>query len=102
MYPALRFGNGHALYAVHTAFELQSGPDSICRDRRRLDGNGRVLVTAKIGLVGGQHLGLPAATFGVAQVHAQQVTGEQRGFLAALTALDLENDVLAVIRVTWG
>jgi hypothetical protein len=36
---------------------------------------------------------------GVAQVHAQQVAGEQRGLRAALSRLDLEDDVLVVVGV---
>ena len=68
----------------------------------RLDGNRGVLVAAEVGLVGRQHLGLPAATLGVPQVHPQQVAGEQRGFLAALPRLDLDHHVLAVVRVARG
>ena len=37
---------------------------------------------------------------GVADVHAGQVGGEQRGFLAALPRLHLEHDVVGVVRVT--
>ena len=36
---------------------------------------------------------------GVAQVHPQQVAGEQRRLLAALARLDLEDDVLVVVGV---
>ena len=36
---------------------------------------------------------------GEPQVHAQQVAGEQRRLLAALPRLDLEDDVLVVVRV---
>ena len=46
-----------------------------------------------------EHLGLPAAPLGVAQVHPQQVAGEQRRLLAALARLDLDDHVLAVVRV---
>jgi hypothetical protein len=37
---------------------------------------------------------------GVAQVHPQQVAGEQRRLLAALPGLDLQDHVLAVVRIT--
>ena len=41
-------------------------------------------------------------TLGVADVHAGEVGGEQRGLLAALPRLDLEHDVVAVVRVARG
>ena len=46
-----------------------------------------------------EDLGLPAAALGVAQVHPQQVAGEQRRLLAALAGLDLEDHVLVVVGV---
>ena len=49
--------------------------------------------------VGVEHLGPPAAPLGVAQVHPQQVAGEQRRLLAALARLDLDDHVLVVGRV---
>ena len=50
-----------------------------------------VLVAAQVGLDGVEHLGPPAAALGVAQVHPQQVAGEQRRLLAALPGLDLQH-----------
>ena len=44
-------------------------------------------------------LGLPADALGVAQIHPQQVAGEQGGLVAALARLDLEDDVLVVAGV---
>ena len=38
--------------------------------------------------------------FRVADVHAGQVRGEERGFFAALTGLHFEDDVVAVMRIT--
>ena len=43
--------------------------------------------------------GPPAALLGVAQVHPQQVAGEQGRLLAALPGLDLEDDVAVVVGV---
>ena len=37
--------------------------------------------------------------FGVAGVHAVEVGGEERGFLAALAGADLDDDVLLIERV---
>src|SRR3712207_8361266 len=52
-----------------------------------------VLVAAEVAGLGVEDLGLPALPLGVAQVHPQQVAGEQRRLLAALAGLDLEDDV---------
>ena len=97
--PALRLGDRHPLHAVHAALVLQPGV-------RASPGSGvplaltatvDVLVAAEVGLGGVEDLGLPAAPLGVAQVHPQQVAGEQRRLLAALARLDLEDDVLVVV-----
>lgn len=45
-------------------------------------------------------LGLPALALGVAQVHADEIAGEQRRLLAALTRLDLHDHVFLVRGVT--
>ena len=63
------------------------------------DRDGDVLVAAEVGLLGVEDLGLPALPLGVAQVHPQQVAGEQRRLLAALAGLDLQDHVLAVVGV---
>ena len=88
---ALRLGDGHPLHAVHAALVLQPGPGALGalalhRDRRVLD-------AAQAGDGGVQDLGPPAAPFGVPLVHPEQVAGEQRGLLAALARLDLQEDV---------
>ena len=95
---ALRLGDRHPLHPVHAALVLQPGPDrsSGRRDRHR---HGRRLVAAEVGRSCVEDLGLPALPLGVAQVHPQQVAGEQRRLVAALARLDLEDDVLAVVRV---
>ena len=41
-------------------------------------------------------------TLGVADVHAGQIGGEQRGLFAALPRLHLEHDVVAIVRVARG
>ena len=94
---ALGLGDRHPLHAVHAALELQPGPDALVA--ARLDRDGDVLVAAEVGVDGVEDLGRPAAPLGVAQVHPQQVAGEQRRLLAALPRLDLEDDVLVVVGV---
>ena len=80
MNAALRLGRGHALNSVHSAFVLEAGVRRLARlhGAARLDRDGDVLVAAEVALLGLEHLGLPAAALGIAQVHAQQVGGEQR------------------------
>ena len=95
---ALALGGRHPLHAVHAALELQPRPDALVRSRR-LDRHRDVLVAAEVGVLRVEDLGRPAAPLGVAQVHAQQVAGEQRRLLAALPRLDLEDDVLVVVGV---
>ncbi len=99
--PALGLGHRHPLDAVHAALELQPGVGGIAGldGAASLDRDLDVLVAAEVGLLRVQDLGPPAAALGVAQVHPQQVGGEQRGLLAALAGLDLEDDVLVVHRV---
>ena len=95
--PPLRLGDGHPLHAVHPALVLQPGPGAL--GALALHRHGRVLDPAQAGDGGIQDLGLPAAAFGVTLVHPQQVPGEQRGLLAALARLDLQDDVAIVVRV---
>ena len=98
---ALALGDGHPLHPVHAAFVLQPRPRGLTRRRRALGLHGHldVLVAAEVGLGRVDDLGLPATPFGVAQVHPQQVAGEQGGLLAALPRLDLEDDVAVVVGV---
>jgi hypothetical protein len=93
----LRLRRRHPLHPVHTALVLELAPHTGVRpaaDRHR-----HVLVAAEVGLLGVEDLGLPALPLGVAQVHPEQVAGEQRRLLAALTGLDLQDHVLAVVGV---
>lgn len=98
---ALRLGGRHPLHPVHAALVLQPRPHALAGLglpaglHRDLD----VLVAAQLGLGGVDDLGLPADALGVAQVHAQQVAGEQRRLVAARARLDLQDDVLVVTRV---
>ena len=58
-----------------------------------------LLIAAQLGLGFVHDLGLPAALVGVHRVHAVQVSGKQRAFLAACTAANLNVDILLVVRV---
>ena len=46
-----------------------------------------------------EHFHLPALRFGVARVHAEDLGGEQRGFVAAGAGADFEDDVLLVVGI---
>ena len=64
-----------------------------------LDQRDDFLHAARRALVHRHHLDLPALALGVARVHAVEVAGEQRGLVAAGAAADLEDRVLAVVRI---
>ena len=101
MNAALRLGDGHALHAVHPALVLQVRPHALvgCGRALRTDRERNVLETAEL-RVGRTHLGdAPAVRLRVAGVHARQIGGEQRGFFAALTRLDLKDDVHRILGV---
>ena len=98
---ALRLGDGHALHAVHPTLVLQVRPHALvgCGRALRADRERNVLETAEL-RVGRAHLGdAPAVRLRVAGVHARQIGGEQRGFFAALTRLDLKDDVHRILGV---
>ena len=80
-------------------FSRAHGASPGCGRALGLHGHPHVLVAAEVGLGGVDDLGAPAAPLGVAQVHPQQVAGEQGRLLAALAGLDLEDDVAVVVGV---
>jgi hypothetical protein len=100
--PPGRLGHRDPLDAVDAALVLQPGEDPLALAGRApaLDRDRDVLEAAEIALGLVQHLGAPALALREAQVHPQQVAGEQRGLLTALAGLDLQDDVAIVVRVT--
>jgi hypothetical protein len=64
-----------------------------------LDGGDDLLQAAAAGLVARQHFNPPALALGVLAVHAEQLGGEQRRFVAAGSGPDFEDDVLLIVRV---
>ena len=94
MDPTLGFGGGHALHAMRAGLELEARegttPDEAADD---------LAVAAVLAAVLGQDLDLPAAPVGVARVHAKQVTGENRRFIAAGPGADFDVDVRVVARI---
>jgi hypothetical protein len=98
---ALALGDGDPLHAVHPTLELEHRPGRLPRLRRALglDRQPGLLVAAEVGLRGVDDLRPPAALLGVAQVHPQQVAGEEGRLLAPLPRLDLEDRVAVVVGV---
>jgi hypothetical protein len=91
---ALGFGDRHALYPVAAGFELQARVHAAA-----LDAHDDLLVAAVLALAGADDLAAPALRFRIAQIHAQQVAGEQRRLVATGAGADLEVDVATVVRV---
>ena len=91
---ALRFGFRHALHAVGAGFELQLRVRAAA-----FDAGDDFLVAAVFAGAGGFDFDLPALAFGVARVHAEQVAGEDRRFVAAGAGADFQVEVAFVARV---
>ncbi|EKD59702.1 MAG: hypothetical protein ACD_54C01183G0001 [uncultured bacterium] len=86
MHPALRLGFRHALHTVHAGFEFQLGEDTFA-----LDVNRDILDAAKFAVLLFENLEGPAHFFGIALIHPQQISGEQRGFIATRAGADFED-----------
>ena len=101
VHAALGLGDGHALHPVHPALELEHAEGHLVRlaEARRLHRHRHGAVAAEVGLLRVEDLDLPAAGLGVAAVHLEQVAREQRGLLAALAGLDLDQRVGGVVGV---
>ena len=91
---ALRFRLGHALDAVDAAFVLEA---AVCAAAAHFEDD--LLEAAEVALVGVEDFDRPAVALGVAAVHAVEVAGEERCFVAAGGGTDLDDDVFFVERV---
>ena len=88
------FGHGHALHPVDAAFELQFGEHAGAGDI-----GDDFLEPADFGGVHADRLDPPALLRGIAFVHAEQIGGEQRGFLAAGAGADFEHGRARIGRI---
>ena len=86
VHPALGFGFGHALHAVHAGFEFQAGKHALAFDVHR-----HVFDTAQIAVLLIHDLEGPAHRFAVALIHAQQVGCEQRRLIAARAGANFQD-----------
>jgi hypothetical protein len=90
----LRFGFRHALHAMAAAFVAQG-----LVDVRAFDGKNDFLEAAEIGRRRVDDARLPTARVGELGIHAEQVAGEQRGFLPAGAGADFQDGVAAVVGI---
>ena len=84
----------YSLYTVNTAFVFQSG---ICT--LTLDHEGNLLKAADAVLIEAEHLGFPAAGLRVFHIHTINLCCKKRCLITACTSTDLNDNVLAVVRV---
>ena len=93
---ALGFGLRHPLHAVHAALVLHSAVHSVGTGRK-LEHYLLVAARGAEALVG--YLQLPALDFGIVLIHAEEVAGKDRRLVAAGTAADFHDGVLAVVGI---
>ena len=91
---ALRLGLGHALHAMDAGLELQLRVRALARDARD-----DLAIAAVLAGIRAQDLDAPALALGVAAVHAEQIAGEDRGFVAARAGAHLEEQVRVVVGI---
>ncbi len=91
---ALLLGRRHALHAVHAALVLQPAVDLVAADQ-----GDDFLQAAHRRFADRSHFHLPALRFRIARVHAEDLGGEQSGFVAAGAGADFEHHVLLVVRI---
>jgi len=94
MHAALCLGGGHPLHAVRAGFELQH---RICAvpDNPRND----FLVAAHFAGAFRYDFHLPALAFGEARIHAEQIAGEQRRFVAAGSGANFQKYAALIVGV---
>ena len=83
-----------ALHAVHAALVFELAVDFVAADQRD-----HFLQTAHRGIAGGGDFHLPAARFREARVHAENLVGEQRSFVAAGARANFKHDVFVVVGI---
>ena len=79
---------------MHAGFEFQFAVDILA-----LNPGDDFFIAAVFAFVLGQNLHTPAATLGIARIHAEQVAGENRRFVTAGAGADFKEYVAPVVRV---
>src|SRR5262245_31367160 len=91
---ALRLGLGHPLHPVYTRFEFETGIGA-----RSGDGGDDLLVAAVIAFARRDYLDPPALDAGIALIHAEEVTDENRCLVTAGAGPDFKDDIALIRRV---
>ena len=91
---ALGFGGWHPLHAVAAGLKLQFG----IGPKAHQPGDD-FFVAAQVGFAGRDNFHLPAVAFGKARVHAEQVGGKQRRFVAARAGAHFQKNIALVVGV---
>ncbi|GBD45619.1 hypothetical protein HRbin41_00430 [bacterium HR41] len=86
--PPLRLGNRHTLDAMGTGLVLEHAVGALALDREGV-----------VPVAGFERLDAETAPLGVASEHAEEVAGEKASFFAAGSRSDLDDRVLAVVRI---
>lgn len=90
----LRLGGRHALHAMAAGFKFEPAVDAVAADL-----GDHLFKAAVFTFVGAEDLHLPAARFRVTGVHAEQIAGKQRRFVAAGPGAYFHEGVTLVIRI---
>ena len=87
-------GRGNALYAMHAAFVFQPGINLVPLNR----GN-HFFHSPKRRRRTFEDLHFPALRFGVARIHAEKLSGEKRGFVAARAGADFDEHAFLLVGI---
>ena len=90
----LRFRHRYPLHPVAPGLEFELPIDAVAVDTKH-----EFLVATQVAGGFRHHFGAPAPLFAVAQVHASQVTSEQRRLVTAGAGANLNERIAGVIRV---
>lgn len=87
----MRFCLGYALHPVHAGFVFHPSEHTLAGDI-----GDNFLVAARGAFARGEHRDLPAVPVGEALIHAVEIAGKKRCFVAARPGTHLENGALLV------
>jgi hypothetical protein len=91
---SLRFGRRYSLHAMGSRFEFERG---VCAATD--DPADDLLVAAVFARAFAQNLDFPALGFCEARIHAEQIAGENGGFVSAGAGAHLEENIAVVLRI---
>ncbi|CPR47227.1 Uncharacterised protein [Salmonella enterica subsp. enterica serovar Bovismorbificans] len=90
----LRLGRRNTLYAVSAGLKFQPAIHAVAADF-----GDDLFITAMLAFAHAHDLHAPAARFGITAVHAEQIAGKQRGFVAAGAGANLKERVSFIVRI---